>query len=104
MFKSFLNRGDLILANIIDSYPFIQRKRLMRWWIKRIKERERCQICGAPVTEFHHTGKKTMKINAMVRKACNMTRLINELKLTVPLCHDCHVIETRKARQNDLIK
>jgi len=99
MFKPFLTTTDIILAIIIDTFSFIKRKKAMRVWLKQIKAREKCQLCGAPVTEFHHIKDKTMKINAMVRKACTMRQLIEELNKTVPLCHNCHVLETRRMRQ-----
>lgn len=95
---------ELCEANFIDALPFIERKRAMRAWLKKLQARLVCSYCGDSKIEFHHVGKKTMKINLMVRKACHMKGLIDELKLTMPLCHSCHVIETRRMKNGKAIK
>ena len=98
MFNIF--SGSYSEAYEIDALPFSERKKAMRLWLKARKERLVCSECGAKMQEFHHNqGRKTMKINAMVRKACTMKQLISELNLTVPLCHDCHVKATQEMKK-----
>lgn len=92
--------GSYVEAYEIDVLPFMERKKAMRLWLKARKERMVCHECGGKMQEFHHNkGIKTMKINAMVRKACTMKQLISELNLTVPLCHDCHVKATQEMKK-----
>lgn len=69
----------------------------IRAWFKTYKKTCRCSHCGKTENiEFHHIGKKKMKVAAMVRKATTLKDLQDEIRECIPLCNTCHKAEHKR--------
>jgi 5-methylcytosine-specific restriction endonuclease McrA len=84
----------------MNPSPFITEMIGIRAWFKRHKGTLSCAHCGTKeAIEFHHIGKKKMKIAALVRVARSIEVIEQELVQCIPLCRKCHKVEHSRIKE-----
>lgn len=77
----------------------------LRLWYKELKSKKVCYVCGenrSITLDFHHVEpkKKKLSISRMVSTGRSKIAILEELKLTVAICSNCH----RKLHQNERVE